>query len=145
MKQLNKVQSTLFLIGGMLMVVGAGSYVFMWHQRVVCWVFMLGACLFAAMQMSQTYEGRSLTIKRLKRIMSVADMFFVLSGLLMVDNANALLLPYFHSYTLSWCITSGYCCCWWPLCLRYTLCTVWAASSARKRIAPPPRNNQKKY
>ena len=99
MKQLNKVQSTLFLIGGMLMVIGAGSYVFMWHQRVVCWLFMLGACLFAAMQMSQTYEGRSLTIKRLKRIMSAADMFFVLSGLLMVDNANALLLPYFHSYT----------------------------------------------
>ena len=63
MKQLNKLQSTLFLIGGMLMVVGAGSYVFMWHQRVVCWVFMLGACLFVAMQMSQIYEGRSLTIK----------------------------------------------------------------------------------
>ena len=87
MKQLSKLQSTLFLIGGVLMVVGAGCYAFLVAQQVVCWVYLVGALMFAWMQVSQTYEGQSTTIKRLKRIMTTADIFFVLSGLLMVDSA----------------------------------------------------------
>lgn len=87
MKQLSKLQSTLFLIGGVLMVVGAGCYAFLVAQQVVCWVYLVGALIFASMQVNQTYEGNSTTIKRLKRIMTTADIFFVLSGLLMVDSA----------------------------------------------------------
>ena len=87
MKQLSKLQSTLFLIGGVLMVVGAGCYAFLVAQQVVCWVYLVGALIFASMQVIQTYEGNSPTIKRLKRIMTTADIFFVLSGLLMVDSA----------------------------------------------------------
>ena len=87
MKQLSKLQSTLFLIGGALMVVGAGCYAFLVAQQVVCWVYLVGALIFASMQVNQTYEGKSTTIKRLKRIMTTADIFFVLSGLLMVDSA----------------------------------------------------------
>lgn len=87
MKQLSKLQSTLFLIGGVLMVVGAGCYAFLVAQQVVCWVYLVGALIFASMQVNQTYEGNSSTIKRLKRIMTTADIFFVLSGLLMVDSA----------------------------------------------------------
>lgn len=87
MKQLSKLQSTLFLIGGVLMVVGAGCYAFLVAQQVVCWVYLVGALIFASMQVNQTYEGNSPTIKRLKRIMTTADIFFVLSGLLMVDSA----------------------------------------------------------
>lgn len=87
MKQLSKLQSTLFLIGGVLMVVGAGCYAFLVAQQVVCWVYLVGALIFASMQVNHTYEGNSPTIKRLKRIMTTADIFFVLSGLLMVDSA----------------------------------------------------------
>ena len=87
MKQLSRIQSTLFLIGGVLMVLGAGCYAFLIGQKVVCWVYLVGALMFAWMQVSQTYEGQSTTIKRLKRIMTTADIFFVLSGLLMVDSA----------------------------------------------------------
>lgn len=87
MKQLSKLQSTLFLIGGVLMVVGAGCYAFLVAQQVVCWVYLVGALIFASMQVNQTYEGNSPIIKRLKRIMTTADIFFVLSGLLMVDSA----------------------------------------------------------
>lgn len=87
MKQLSKLQSTLFLIGGALMVVGAGCYAFLVAQQIVCWVYLVGALIFASMQVNQTYEGNSTTIKRLKRIMTTADIFFVLSGLLMVDSA----------------------------------------------------------
>lgn len=97
MKQLNKIQSALFLLGGILMVVGAGCFVFMFQQRIACWVFLVGSLLFASMQVSQTYEGSDLTIKRLKKIMTVADIAFVLSGLLMVDNAFLLLRDSFSN------------------------------------------------
>lgn len=88
MKQLNTLQSALFLTGGILMVVGAGCFVFMFAQQIVCWIYLLGALLFAAMQVNQAYEGQNPTIKRLKKIMTFADIFFVLAGLLMVDSAN---------------------------------------------------------
>ena len=99
MKQLNKLQSTLFVIGGVLMVVGAGCYAFMFMQEVACWVYLVGAVLFAFMQVSQTYEGDNFTVKRLKRIMSLADFFFILSGMLMVDSAYQLLRDAFTDYT----------------------------------------------
>lgn len=87
MKQLTKLQSALFLAGGALMVVGAGCYAFLVAQKAVCWVYLVGALLFAWMQVNQSYDGANTTIRRLKRIMSTADIFFVLSGLLMVDSA----------------------------------------------------------
>ncbi|MBD8938068.1 MAG: hypothetical protein EGR76_07600 [Prevotella stercorea] len=95
MKQLNTIQSALFLIGGVLMVIGAGCFVFMFAQQIVCWIFLVGALLFAAMQVNQAYEGHNPTIKRLKKIMTFADIFFVLAGLLMVDSANMWLKDYF--------------------------------------------------
>jgi hypothetical protein len=85
MKQLSKVQSILFLSGGAMMVIGAGCFAFMWQQHIVCWIYLLGALLFGVIQMMQTYEGSLLIVKRLKKIMTFADVLFILSGLLMVD------------------------------------------------------------
>ena len=70
------------------MVIGAGCFVFMFAQQIVCWIYLLGALLFAAMQVNQAYEGQNPTIKRLKKIMTFADIFFVLAGLLIVDSEN---------------------------------------------------------
>jgi hypothetical protein len=97
MKQLSKLQSIMFLIGGLLMVISTGCFVFMWHQKVVCWVFLTGTVLFTLMQLMQTYEGNSFTVKRLKKIQAVADLFFVLSGIVMVDSAYQFLLPLFQN------------------------------------------------
>ena len=99
MKQLNSLQSILFMTGGALMVVGVGCYVFMFATQIVCWIALVGCILFALMQMMQTYEGRSLTIKRLKNILNLADFFFVFAGLLMVDNAYGFLRPIFGNQT----------------------------------------------
>ena len=87
MRQLSRLQSTLFLIGGVLMVAGAGCFAFMLWRDVACWVYLAGAVLFASMQVSETYDGQNASIRRLKRIMTVADIFFVLAGMLMVDTA----------------------------------------------------------
>ena len=99
MKQLNSLQSILFMTGGALMVVGVGCYVFMFATQIVCWIALVGCILFALMQMMQTYEGRSLTIKRLKNILNLADFLFVFAGLLMVDNAYGFLRPIFGNQT----------------------------------------------
>ena len=81
------------------MVVGAGTYVFMWHQQVFGWIFLLGAFLFSTVQFMQTYSGASMTVKCLKRIMNLANLLFVLAGLLMVDNAFGVLRPLFSDVT----------------------------------------------
>ena len=99
MKQLNKIQSAVFLAGGVLMVAGAGCYAFMFMQSVACWIYLVGAVMFAVMQVSQAYEGDNFAVKRLKKIMTMADIFFVLSGVLMVDSAHLFLKDAFSDYT----------------------------------------------
>ena len=89
MRQLSKIQSILFIIGGVLMVIGVGCFVFMVQQLVMCWVFLAGAVLFATMQLLQGYEGKELTVRRLKRIMNLADILFVVAGIVMADTAYA--------------------------------------------------------
>ena len=77
MKQLNKIQSALLLLGGVLMVVGACSFVlkqiYPWLVETTSWVFLLGTVLFSVIQSMQTYEGKSPVIHRLKRIQNVAN------------------------------------------------------------------------
>ena len=96
MKQLSKTQNIIFLVGGVLMVIGAGCFAFMWQQEIMCWIYLIGAVMFATMQMMQTYEGDSM--KRLKKIMTTADIFFVLAGILMVDNAYRFMQQVFTNY-----------------------------------------------
>jgi hypothetical protein len=98
MKQLSRTQNIIFLVGGVLMVVGAGCFAFMWQQEVMCWIYLAGAVMFATMQMMQTYEGNNITVRRLKKIMTTADIFFVLSSILMVDNAYRFMQQVFTNY-----------------------------------------------
>lgn len=98
MKQLNKLQSLIFLTGGAMMVVGAGCFALMWQQKIACWIYLAGALMFGVMQMMQEYQGNNFTVKRLKRIMSLADIFFILSGFLMVDRVYRFLQSAFDNY-----------------------------------------------
>lgn len=98
MKQLNKLQSLIFLTGGAMMVVGAGCFALMWQQKIACWIYLVGALMFGVMQMMQEYQGNNFIVKRLKRIMSMADIFFILSGFLMVDMVYRFLQSAFDNY-----------------------------------------------
>lgn len=95
MSQQNNTQGILFLLGGILMVIGVGCFVFLWQQKVVCWVFLAGAVLFSVVQMMQSYEGEDFTVRRLKRIQDLAGILFILSGILMADTAYHFLLSLF--------------------------------------------------
>ncbi len=79
------------------MVAGAGLYVVGIHTATP-WVFTVGAIAFAVMQMQQTYDGRNHTIQRLRRIMTIGDVLFILSALLMLEDSYRVLLPLFTSY-----------------------------------------------
>ncbi|MCR5469789.1 MAG: hypothetical protein K6F22_02500 [Prevotella sp.] len=81
MQQLNKWQSAIFLTGGFLMVIGAALCIFLWEGAP--YVFALGAIAFASMQMLQRYEGSNVTIRRLRRIMLLSDILFLVSAFLM--------------------------------------------------------------
>lgn len=98
MKQLNKLQTLIFLTGGAMMVVGAGCFALMWQQKIACWIYLAGALMFGVMQMMQEYQGNNFIVKRLKRIMSLADIFFILSGFLMVDMVYRFLRLAFDNY-----------------------------------------------
>lgn len=87
MKQLNRTESIILLLGAVLMVVGSGANIFM--QPWSPYVFAMGALAFVLMQLKQRYEGRNVTISRLRRIMIMSDVFFLLSALLMfAGNGN---------------------------------------------------------
>ena len=81
MRPLSKIQNIIFLVGGLLMVIGAGSSLLAW--RFAPYVFAVGAVCFSAMQMLQRYEGTNFTIRRLRRMMLLSDVLFLVSALLM--------------------------------------------------------------
>lgn len=97
MKKLNKIESILFIVGGMLMVTGIGCYVFMLAPSITCWIALTGSILFSTLHMMQTYEGSLLAIKRLKRILNIADLLFVIAGILIVDSTYNFLRPAFEN------------------------------------------------
>jgi hypothetical protein len=82
MKQLSKTQTAIFLLGAVLMVVGAGATILAWPWAP--YVFAVGAIAFASMQMQQRYEGSNFVIRRLRRIMLLSDVLFLVSALLML-------------------------------------------------------------
>lgn len=81
MRQLNNWQNAIFLVGALLMVVGAGVSLLQWSAAP--YVFALGALGFASMQMLQRYEGSNFVIRRLRRIMLLSDVLFLVSAVLM--------------------------------------------------------------
>jgi hypothetical protein len=92
MRELSKWQNVVFLLGGLLMVVGAGVSILSFS--VAPYVYGLGAIGFASMQMLQRYDGSSITIRRLRRIMLLSDVLFLLSAVLMfASQGNSFGMP----------------------------------------------------
>ena len=95
MRQLNKVETAIFLTGALLMVIGAGASLLQW--AVAPYLFAVGALGFASMQMLQRYDGQNFTIRRLRRIMLLSDVLFLFTAVLMFANqGNALGLDWIY-------------------------------------------------
>lgn len=88
MRRLSKLQNMIFLVGGLLMVVGSGLYAFLLEQEISPFLYLCGAVAFVSMQVQQRYEGSRIVIRRLRKIMLVADFCFVFAGLLVVEQQH---------------------------------------------------------
>jgi len=96
MHQLSKVESILLLLGGLLMVIGSGASLFL--QSWAPYVFAPGALLFVAMQLRQRYEGSDFVIRRLRRILIISDVLFLMAALFMFANESNFLGIQYLSY-----------------------------------------------
>lgn len=81
MKPLSKLQNAILIVGAILMVVGAVASIFHWEAAP--WLFAPGAMAYASMQMLQTYDGRNVVIRRLRRMMLFSDLLLLLTAFLM--------------------------------------------------------------
>ena len=86
MKQLNKWQNAIFVVGALLMVVGAAAGIFKWYYFP--YVYALGAIGYTSMQMLQRYEGRDFTIRRLRRVMVFSDVLLLLTAVFMFSSQD---------------------------------------------------------
>lgn len=85
MKKLNKIQTLLFRLGGIAMLVGAVLNPL--ESKVAPYIYCVGALMFASMQMMESYEGNSFVIRRLRRQQIIGSLLLMLSGVAMFGNA----------------------------------------------------------
>ena len=86
MRTLSKWETMTMLLGGLLMVVGSGAFVFM--QSWAPYVFVAGSVAFVFMQLRQKYEGDNLAVRRLRHILLLSDVLFLAAGFLMIANQS---------------------------------------------------------
>ena len=67
MKPLSRLQSLAFTLGGLLLLVGALLPMVPSLSDFAPYVFCAGALLFGTLQLVQRYEGRNVTVRRLRR------------------------------------------------------------------------------
>jgi len=107
MRRLNSFQNAIYLLGALLMVVGAGMSMLAW--KYAPYVFAVGALAFVSMQFLQRYDGTNVVIRRLRRMMLISDFLFLLSALLMIANTGNFLgldyITYLEYVYNKWVIT----------------------------------------
>ena len=86
MRKLSNIQNAVFLLGAVLMVIGAGTSLLAWKSAP--YIYAVGAICFTSMQMLQRYEGDNFTIRRLRRMMLLSDVLFLVAGVLMFANGG---------------------------------------------------------
>lgn len=84
MRQLTRLQSFIFKLGGILIIIG----VLLWIPKlsVAPYLFCLGAVLYAVMQFLAKYEGRNFIIRRLRRQQLAGACLLVLAGIMMIGS-----------------------------------------------------------
>lgn len=110
MNRLSNTENIIFLTGGALMVFGTALNFFEFY-RLSPWLFLVGAIGFSTMQLRQVkglgqrMPGASagsntvnITLRRLRTMMIIADVLFVVAGLMFVENNWNFLMPLFGNF-----------------------------------------------
>ena len=88
MRQLDKTENAILLLGSVMMVIGSGANIF--AQVWAPYVFAIGTMGFVLMQLRQKYEGGNLVLKRLRRMVVISDTCLLLTAVLMFANMDNL-------------------------------------------------------
>lgn len=88
MRELNKTESAILVIGAVMMVIGSGANLF--AQSWAPYVFAMGTIGFVLMQLKQKYDGDNVAIKRLWRMVIISDVCLLLAAVMMFANMDNL-------------------------------------------------------
>ena len=88
MRELNKTESAILVIGAVMMVIGSGANIF--AQSWAPYVFAMGIIGFVLMQLKQKYDGANVAIKRLRRMVIISDVCLLLAAVMMFANMDNL-------------------------------------------------------
>ena len=88
MRQLNKIENTILLLGAVMMVIGSGANIF--AQPWAPYVFGMGTVGYVLMQLKQKYEGSNVALKRLRRMVIISDVCLLLAAVMMFANMDNL-------------------------------------------------------
>ena len=88
MRELNKIESAILVIGAVMMVIGSGANLF--AQSWAPYVFAMGTIGFVLMQLKQKYDGDNVAIKRLRRMVIISDVCLLLAAVMMFANMDNL-------------------------------------------------------
>lgn len=86
MRQLNKIENAIFVVGAIIMV--AGSVANIIRIDAAPYIYCIGALAYATMQIRQSYEGENITIRRLRRIMILSDFLLLFTGVMMLADRS---------------------------------------------------------
>ena len=88
MRQLNKIENSILLLGAVMMVIGSGANIF--AQSWAPYVFGMGTVGYVLMQLKQKYEGSNVALKRLRRMVIISDVCLLLAAVMMFANMDNL-------------------------------------------------------
>lgn len=83
MHPLSPLQNWLYRLGGLLLIAGAAVPLFSKNYGIAFALFAPGAVLFAWMQVLERYEGKSFTVRRLRRIQLIGAACLVVAAALL--------------------------------------------------------------
>jgi hypothetical protein len=78
---MKQIQKYIYIVGGILLVIGAALYVTRWV--VAPYIYVVGSFMFGAMQMADRYEGSNFVIRRLRRQQVLGALMLMLTGIAM--------------------------------------------------------------
>lgn len=78
---MKQIQKYIYIVGGILLVIGAALYVTRWV--VAPYIYVVGSFMFGAMQMADRYEGSNFVIRRLRRQQVLGALILMLTGIAM--------------------------------------------------------------
>ena len=81
MKRLNKIQNIVFITGAVLLLIGAATFFTGWLYAF--YLYTVGACAFAAMQLRAGYEGDNFVIRRLRGQQVIGALLLVCTAFFM--------------------------------------------------------------